>query len=239
MTTPLITLNNIGFRHHQREILREIDFEVLPNQIVTIVGPNGAGKSTLLKILLGLLKPTHGHLTRKPQLSISYVPQKFPILPDLPMTVKRFVQGLGVEKHQNLLERLNLLHLQESALQKLSGGELQRLLLLRAMLRQPELIVLDEPAAGVDPAALNDFYRIIYDFQREQATSILMVSHDLHLMMAASDHVLCLNQAIRCQGTPEAITQHPEFIRLLGQTSFESMNPEYIGVFTHQHRGAE
>lgn len=233
--SPLLHLHQLGYRHQGREILRAVSFDVLPHQILTIVGPNGAGKSTLLKLMLGLIKPSHGSIERAQGLNISYVPQKFAILPDLPMTVKRFVKDLPLADHQLWLERLQLAHLLNSPLQKLSGGELQRLLLLRAMLKKPDLIVLDEPAAGIDPAALNAFYHTISDFQQQHQLSLVMVSHDLHLVMAKSDHVLCLNQTICCEGTPESISQHPEFLRLLGQS--RGKDADQIAVYTHHHRG--
>lgn len=226
---PLIVLTDISYRINERDIVHNINFSISRQQILTIVGPNGAGKSTLLALILGHISPSSGNIWRTKPLKISFVPQKFHLPPDLPMTAGRFLKDLPGVKDNPWLQRLNIHHL-DSPLQTLSGGETQRLLLARAMLRQPDLIVLDEPAAGIDPAALGDYYHIIRAWQQEYQSAIIMVSHDIHLVMAASDHILCLNQHICCQGRPEIIVNQPEFVRLLG-----THHPESIGIYAHHH----
>lgn len=223
-------LTDVSYRINGRNIVHNIDFKVCREQILTIVGPNGAGKSTLLALILGHLKPSGGKIWRNNPLKVSFVPQKFHLPADLPMTVRRFLKDLpGVVKNP-WLQQLNIYRHLDSPLQTLSGGETQRLLLARAMLRCPDLIVLDEPAAGIDPAALGDYYHIIRAWQQEHHSAIIMVSHDIHLVMAASDHILCLNQHICCQGRPEVIINQPEFVRLIG-----THHPETVGVYTHHH----
>ena len=163
---------------------------------------------------------------------MGFVPQKFHPPADLPMTARRFLRDIPQAAESPWLSRLNIAHLLDTPLQTLSGGETQRLLLARAMLRQPDLIVLDEPAAGIDPVALGDYYQTIRDWQRGTRATVLMVSHDLHLVMAASDHILCLNRHICCHGSPEAVASNPEFLHLLGD---DARHPEAIGVYTHHH----
>lgn len=229
MPHAIITLKNIHYQIDQRPILEHINLEIYANQILTIVGPNGAGKSSLLALILNHLKPTRGHIYRQPHLKISYLPQRFHVPADLPITAQRFLKDLRPSPDNPWLKRLNLLTLLNKPLQTLSGGETQRLLLARALLRNPQLIVLDEPAAGIDPTTLDQFYKIIRDYQQHNQTSILMVSHDLHLVMAESDRVLCLNKYICCQGSPEDIQKHPEFIQLFGTPA-----PTHIAFYPHQ-----
>ena len=229
---PLITLANVAFAANGRDILHDITFTIGRDQILTIVGPNGAGKSTLLALILGHKSPTGGTITRAKWLKMGFVPQKFHPPADLPMTARRFLRDIPQAAQSPWLSRLNIAHLLDTPLQTLSGGETQRLLLARAMLRQPDLIVLDEPAAGIDPVALGDYYQTIRDWQRGTRAAVLMVSHDLHLVMAASDHILCLNRHICCHGSPESIIGNPEFLHLLGD---DARHPEAIGVYTHHH----
>ena len=229
---PLIELRDVAYHAGGRSILHDITLTIRCNQILTIVGPNGAGKSTLLALILGHLAPMAGSIYRRKPLKTGFVPQKFHPPPDLPVTARRFLRDIPQAAQSELLARLNIARLLDTPLQTLSGGETQRLLLARAMLRHPDLIVLDEPAAGIDPVALGDYYQTIRDWQRTHRTAILMVSHDLHLVMAASDHILCLNRHICCHGSPESIIGNPEFLHLLGD---DARHPEAIGVYTHHH----
>ena len=228
---PLITLANVAFAANGRDILHDITFTIGRDQILTIVGPNGAGKSTLLTLILGHKSPTGGTITRAKWLKMGFVPQKFHPPADLPMTARRFLRDLPQAAESPWLSRLNIAHLLDTPLQTLSGGETQRLLLARAMLRQPDLIVLDEPAAGIDPVALGDYYQTIRDWQRGTRAAVLMVSHDLHLVMAASDHILCLNRHICCHGSPEAVASNPAFRHMLG----DGGHLDAIGIYAHHH----
>ena len=228
---PLITLANVAFAANERDILHDITFTIGRDQILTIVGPNGAGKSTLLALILGHKSPTGGTITRAKWLKMGFVPQKFHPPADLPMTARRFLRDIPQAAESPWLSRLNIAHLLDTPLQTLSGGETQRLLLARAMLRQPDLIVLDEPAAGIDPVALGDYYQTIRDWQRGTRAAVLMVSHDLHLVMAASDHILCLNRHICCHGSPEAVASNPAFRHMLG----DGGHLDAIGIYAHHH----
>ncbi|SUO95815.1 ATP-binding cassette domain-containing protein [Suttonella ornithocola] len=229
MTAPLIFLENISYHIGNYPILKNINFSIETGELLTIVGPNGAGKSSLLHIILGHIRPSSGKIQRKKDLRMAYVPQSFHPPVDLPITMRRFLKDIPQSAHSDTLKRLNISHLLDSPLQNLSGGETQRLLLARAMLLQPDLIALDEPAAGIDPAALDNYYQTIRDHQLQSGCAIVMISHDLHLVMAASDRVLCLNKHICCAGKPQDVISHPEFQALTGQSAA-------IGVYTHHHQ---
>lgn len=229
----LVSLRNVGLDFRQRTILNDISFDVHRREILTIIGPNGAGKSCLLKIILGLYTPNRGEVRKSSGLSIGYMPQKLTLDPSLPLTVERF---LSLASHGDLkpvdqaLGRVGARALRNAAVQRLSGGEFQRVLLARALLRQPDLLVLDEPAQGVDLQGQQSLYRLLAQLRDEQGFAILMVSHDLHFVMAQTDQVLCLNQHVCCSGTAESVVNHPEYLAL-----FDTGNVEGIGVYTHKH----
>ena len=232
MSDYLIRAEDISLRIADRQVLEHIDLQVKPGEIVTLVGPNGSGKTTLVRLLLGLLKPDAGKLQKKNGMVIGYMPQKLQIDEVLPLTVKRFLQLAGAKADlelQNVAERVGVGGLLEQPVQRVSGGEFQRVLLARALLRKPDLLVLDEPAQGVDISGQQALYQLIADIRNEYGCGVLMVSHDLHLVMEATDHVLCLNTHICCTGHPEAVSKHPEYLKLFG-TSLEGM-----AVYTHHH----
>ncbi len=214
-----------------RRLINDVSLTVASGRIVTLVGPNGAGKTTLVRVLLGLLPADAGKVERKPGLVVGYVPQRFHVPGNLPMEVDAFLRlaGKGTALHRHeVLERLEAGHLRHASLHSLSGGELQRVLLARALLRQPSLLVLDEPAQGLDVHGERELYALIAGLRDQQGCGVLMISHDLHLVMAATDEVICLEQHICCMGTPEAISQHPEYLRLFG--------PGWEGLAFYQHR---
>ena len=226
---PLIELDTVSYRDGKRAILQNISLAIMPGAILTIVGPNGAGKTTLLGLITGKSAPSSGVIRRRKGLRMAYVPQKFHPPPDLPMTAARFLRDIKGAHNSPWLTRLGIAHKLGTRLQSFSGGETQRLLLARAILQAPDLIILDEPAAGIDPGALSGFYDIIRDVQQELSCAVIMVSHDLHLVMAQSDTVVCLNGHICCQGAPETIRNHPEFARLFPEIS------DNIGLYIHHH----
>ncbi|MBF0267418.1 MAG: zinc ABC transporter ATP-binding protein ZnuC [Alphaproteobacteria bacterium] len=214
-------------------ILDRVSLKVSPGEIVTVVGPNGAGKTTLLKILLGLALPDSGHVHSRPGLRIGYVPQKLDIAPTLPLSAKRFLQMAapqGIGAIEAALERVGAPKILETPLLGLSGGELQRVLLARALLRNPELLVLDEPVRGVDLAGQADLYDLIAQLRTQMGLGVILVSHDLHLVMRATDEVLCLNGHVCCHGHPEAVSRHPEFVALFGPRVAETM-----ALYPHHH----
>jgi len=232
MNSFLIKAEHIGLQINQREILDDISLTINPGEILTLIGPNGSGKTSLVRVLLGLLDAKQGTLQKKDQLVIGYMPQKFHIDAVLPMSVLRFLQmgnKVTFEEIQATADSLGIVSLLEQPVQSVSGGEFQRVLLTRALLRKPDLLVLDEPAQGVDINGQQQLYQLISKIRDDYGCGVLMVSHDLHLVMAATDKVLCLNTHICCTGHPEAVSQHPEYLKLFG-SSLDGM-----AVYTHNH----
>lgn len=235
MTHVLLRLDNIGYQLGQQVILSDIDLSLKQEEILTIVGPNGAGKSTLLKIILGLLKPTSGKVFVDPRVRFGYVPQKLKLDPTFPMTVKRYLQMAKAPKAlykgvDYWLRELDIAYLAQFALHTLSGGELQRVLLARALLRAPNILVLDEPTQGLDLVGQQAFYQQLTHLREQTHCSILLVSHDLHVVMAASDQVICIHHHLCCSGHPDDVSRHPEFIQLLGEVQQPA-----VAVYQHHH----
>ncbi len=228
----LMVLNSVSYVVQDRSILDKVSLTLMPKEIVTIIGPNGAGKSTLVKLLLGLIKPTSGQFERRSNINIGYVPQKLSLDVTLPMKVSRFLSLAQVSKAQRYeaLDFLNIRHLAARQIHKLSGGELQRVLLARAIARKPDILVLDEPLQGVDVTGQIELYRLIASMREKLGCAIVMVSHDLHLVMAQTDSVICLNQHVCCHGQPENVSQHPEYLKLFGQRAVDD-----IAVYQHHH----
>lgn len=232
MASYLIQAEHLSLQINQRKILDNISLSIEPGKIVTLIGPNGSGKTSLVRVLLGLLKADSGSLQQKQGLVIGYMPQKMHIDPILPITVRRFLtMGMKIQLQEvnSVAQSLNVDGLLEQPVQSISGGELQRVLLTRALLRKPDLLVLDEPAQGVDIVGQQQLYQLIARIRDEYGCGVLMVSHDLHLVMEATDHVLCLNSHICCTGHPEAVSKHPEYLKLFG-ASLDGM-----AVYTHNH----
>lgn len=231
--TTLVSLENISVSFDQRRVLSDVSLSLRPGRILTLLGPNGAGKSTLVRVVLGLVAPDEGVINRDRSLRIGYVPQKLHLDATLPLTVSRFMRlRPGVRKADILpaLKRVQAGHLIDAPMQKLSGGETQRVLLARALLKEPQLLVLDEPTQGVDVNGQVALYDLIDKLRQELNCAVLMVSHDLHLVMAKTDDVLCLNHHICCSGTPEVVSTHPEFIAMFGPRGAEQ-----LGIYRHHH----
>jgi zinc transport system ATP-binding protein len=229
----ILTGFGLGVVKSGRTLLSDIDIALQPGEIVTLVGPNGAGKTTLVRVLLGLEPPTSGRLERARDLVIGYVPQKFDVDPALPMKVARFLSlGLSINPAQigAALREVGAERVSARQVAQLSGGELQRVVLARALLRNPHLLVLDEPVRGVDHVGEAELYALINQVRTERGLSVLLVSHDLHIVMAQSDRVICINQHVCCSGRPEAVAQHPEYARLFGADAARA-----FAVYTHSH----
>lgn len=234
MNEMLVTLQNIQLTIEQRPVLRDIYLQVARGEIVTLIGPNGSGKSSLVKIVVGLLKASTGQRQLAPQLRMGYMPQSLKLDKSLPLTVRHFLQLSRTKPSPiELLIALNDVGaepLLEQSVHTLSGGEWQRVLLARALLQKPDLLVLDEPMQGVDLTGQEELYNLIALLPQKYQCGVLMVSHDLHLVMAATDRVICLNSHICCQGHPESVTNHPEYLRLFGVQGSKG-----LAVYSHHH----
>jgi zinc transport system ATP-binding protein len=227
----LLELSDINLIRGQRHLLQQVGLKIGRGEILTIIGPNGAGKTTLLRVALGLLPQTSGRVYRQPGITLGYMPQRLHIDPTFPLTVKRFLSMSGKNqqsKVQPMLEEVGAAHVLKSPLQNISGGELQRVLLARALIRDPDLLVLDEPVQGVDVQGQVELYQLITRIRNERGCAVLMVSHDLHLVMAATDRVLCLNRHICCSGTPEVVSNDPAYLELFGPQAVQ-----HLAVYSH------
>lgn len=229
----LICANDVSLTLQGNSILDAVSLEVRRGEIVTIVGPNGAGKSTLVRVLLGLVAPSGGTIERADGVRVGYVPQRFAVPENLPLTVRRLLGLTARVKRdvlQAVLEETGIARHLDTPVAALSGGEMQRALIAKALLREPDLLVLDEPVQGVDFIGETRLYQLIGKIRRERGCGILMVSHDLHMVMAESDRVICLNSHICCQGQPERVKADPEFARMFGPEAARVM-----AVYAHDH----
>ncbi len=237
MSDQLISVSQLKLVLDGRPVLDGIDFSIESGEIVTIVGPNGSGKSSFLKCLIGALPPSSGGIARKKGLKIGYVPQKLFLDQAFPMTVDRFLRlagGPGRSGRQELSEMLGIKGLGSKQLADLSGGQLQRVLLAHALVAEPEMLVLDEAAQGLDQPAVAGFYYLIEKVRSNLGCAILMVSHDLHVVMSASDRVICLNGHVCCEGTPTIVSEAPEYRQLFGYGT-EGALALYRHVHDHEH----
>lgn len=229
----LITASNMSLSHGGKIVLRDVDLTIERGEIVTIVGPNGSGKSTLLRGLIGALRPSTGLVTRKKDLKIGYVPQKLEINAALPLTVRRFLDLPNRVTQADAIAALQTAGVADHAdaqMANLSGGQFQRVLLARALLIKPDVLILDEATQGLDQPGSAAFYRQIETVRQDLNCAVIMVSHDLHVVMAASDRVLCLNGHICCQGSPDIVASAPEYRALFG-----SGTQGALALYRHEH----
>ncbi len=232
MSDSLIRLHDVTVQFAGQAVLEGVNLDLQAGEIVTLIGPNGAGKTTLVRVVLGLLRPSQGSVWRQSRLRIGYMPQKLSVEATLPLSVLRFlrlVAGVGRAGAEAGLAEVGAGQVLNSPLQAISGGELQRVLLARALLRKPQLLVLDEPVQGVDVAGQAELYRLIGRLRERYGCGVLMVSHDLHLVMSATDQVICLNRHICCSGHPEQVGADPAFHALFGQDA------RSLAVYQHHH----
>ena len=232
-TEALIEVRGASVHHNGHATLDNVDLAVCAGEIVTLIGPNGSGKTTLVKVALGLTKVDAGGVHRKSGVRIGYMPQHLTVDLTLPLTVRRFLSLREAGSERDALDALaevGVEYVIDNPFQTLSGGEARRVLLARALLGQPDLLVLDEPSAGIDVMGQGELYDLIRKIRDQRGCSVLLVSHDLHLVMAATDQVLCLNHHICCAGQPEAVAQHPEYLALFGTELRHS-----LAVYTHDH----
>ncbi len=230
---PLVSLNEVSVKISGETIIDKVSLTVNPGEIITLIGPNGAGKSTLIRAILGLLKITAGKIIKMPDLRIGYMPQRLHMDRTIPLNVKRFLNvwrsPQSIETYA-ALQQVSADHLINRPMQSLSGGELQRVLLARALLRNPQLLVLDEPVQGVDLQGQTELYQLIKTIRTQYQCAVLMVSHDLHLVMSSTDHVICMNHHICCSGHPESVSNDPAYRELFGIEAVKS-----IALYAHHH----
>ncbi|SES93652.1 zinc transport system ATP-binding protein [Oceanicella actignis] len=231
-SAPLIAARGVCVRIEGRTVLRDVDLEIRPAEIVTILGPNGSGKTTLLRALIGALTPDAGEIRRSPDLCVGHVPQRLSLDRTMPLTVDRFLALSGARRaaRQQALERVGIGGRAGAMMAALSGGQFQRALLAHALLRRPNLFVLDEPTQGLDQPGVAAFYRLIEDLRRETGAAVLMVSHDLHVVMSASDRVICLNGHVCCSGAPHVVARAPEYRALFGLGTQGA-----LALYRHEH----
>ncbi|UAJ65820.1 zinc ABC transporter ATP-binding protein ZnuC [Candidatus Schneideria nysicola] len=232
----LIILREISLFLEKKQILKNISLILNKGKITTLLGPNGSGKSTLVRVILGLIKPSTGIIQCKNKLRIGYVPQKIHLNSTFPLTVERFMRLRPTVKKNDIPQSLKYVeseHLINKSMHILSGGEMQRVLLSRALLNQPQLLVLDEPTQGMDINGQLHLYDLIDKIRNIFNCGILMVSHDLHLVMAKTDDVICLNHHICCSGTPEKVSEHPSFIEMFHKHSDDT--PKQLAIYYHRH----
>jgi zinc transport system ATP-binding protein len=230
---PLVEARAVRVAFDGRTVLDRVDVALHPREIVTLVGLNGSGKSTLVRVLIGLLRPDAGEVRRRAGLRIGYSPQSLHIDPTLPLTVAHFLT-LGARapraRLQAALAEVGAAQVLDQQVARVSGGELHRVLLARALLREPDLLVLDEPLSGVDVAGQVELYRLIATIRDRRGCGVLLVSHDLHLVMAATDRVVCLAGHVCCTGHPTAVARDPAFVALFGRQLADT-----IAIYAHHH----
>lgn len=233
MTGALVSGEGFGYRDGARWLVRHVDLSVSPGEIVTLIGPNGSGKSTTAKLATGVLTASEGRIERKQGLTIGYVPQKLAVGRTLPLTVERLMRLTGKHDRADVrraMKRTGIDALAQAEVQNLSGGEFQRALLARAILGEPDLLVLDEPVQGVDFSGEVAIYDLIQELRDETGCGVLLISHDLHIVMAATDTVVCLNGHVCCAGTPMSVAANPEYLKLFGARAAET-----LAIYQHHH----
>jgi zinc transport system ATP-binding protein len=229
----LINVENLTVKHGANTALSNVSMSIDKAEIVTVVGPNGSGKSTLIRALIGAIPTIKGRIVKDPGLSIGYVPQKLHIDPTLPLTVARFMRLPYQDKNAPItqtLEMVGLTNIETRQMTSLSGGQFQRVMVARAILHKPSLLILDEPTQGLDQRGSAAFYQLIEHLRTSLGCAILMVSHELHVVMSASDRVICLNGHVCCNGTPDVVASAPEYRALFGTGTHGA-----LALYRHDH----
>jgi len=230
---PIVELKNLSVRRGRRTILSDINLTLKPDSVLTVIGPNGGGKTTLLKVILGLIKPDEGTVVVRRGLRIGYVPQRLQLDSTLPMTVRRLMRLTRWQSRGEIeaaMDETGVAHLGDADVTTLSGGEFQRLMIARALLTKPDLLVLDEPVQGIDFSGEVALYESIAAIRRRYGCAVLHVSHDLQVVMAATDQVICLNGHVCCAGVPNEVAETPEYLQLFGPRATGA-----IAIYRHHH----
>ena len=230
--STLVKLNNAGFKQNDKWLVEGVSLTVKKGKIVTLIGPNGSGKSTTAKIALGIYKNIEGSVEKYTN-KVGYVPQKISIDWTLPLRVYDFMlltENIKDEAIDEALTLTGVIHLKNKNLGNLSGGEFQRVLIARAISKKPELLVLDEPVQGVDYTGEIALYELIKRISDTLNCGILLISHDLHTVMTATDHVVCLNGHVCCSGTPMDVAKNNEYKTLFGEQA-----SQILSVYEHKH----
>ncbi len=235
MSDLLLKIENLSLIIDNKQILDKVSFDINRNKIITIIGPNGSGKTTLARCILGLIKPTNGHLWFKKELKIGYMPQKINLNPNLPLRVNDFLelkikQKINKEFLSCIIDETGIENILSHPLQKISGGEMQRVLLARALLNKPDLLILDEPTQGIDINGQVEFYKLIDKLRIERNITSLIISHDLYMVMKSTDYVICLNHHICCEGSPSFINKQQDFHNLFSNEALKNFS-----VYEHHH----
>jgi len=230
----LLTCDEVSYSTDRGSILSNISFDLNIGDILTVIGPNGGGKTTLAKIILGILSPSSGKITKKPNISIGYTPQRINLNQLVPITVKQFLFLYGScdsTESKQILEESKIDHILDKQIYNLSGGELQRVLFARVLLKNPDLLILDEPIQGLDVLGQKDFYFRLEQLRSKRNKTIIMISHDLHTVMSSSDKVICLNHTIHCLGKPCDVKSHKSYHKF-----FNLDKTDLISAYKHEHK---
>jgi len=235
MSDLLLKIENLSVTIDGKQILDNVSFAIEKGKVVTIIGPNGSGKTTLARCILKLIEPNEGKIWFKPNFRIGYMPQKVSLNPNLPLTIFDFLKleikhKIDEELLHNISKEVGINDILLRPLQKISGGEMQRTLLARALLMKPELLILDEPAQGVDINGQVEFYKLIDKLRLEKNITSLIISHDLHMVMKNTDYVICLNHHVCCEGSPSFINQQQDFHKLFSNEALTNFS-----VYQHKH----
>lgn len=226
-------LQNISLKINDETILSKISLNLKKNQITTLIGPNGGGKTSIARIILGILKPTSGKVKIEKNIKIGYMPQKLQIDKTLPLKARDFLKLTLKNPNfshdfNDLIKTLNLEKILDKQIHHLSGGQLQKLIFLRSLINKPDLLVLDEPTQYMDVKGIEEFYKIIEQIRKKNNCTILLISHDLHMVMQKTDSIFCINNHLCCSGSPESVNEHPEYISLFGKKT-------NLSIYQHQH----
>lgn len=227
-------LKSISLSLNNQQILKNINLELKKGEITTLIGPNGGGKTSIARILIGILKASSGEVFISKNAKIGYMPQKLEIEKTIPLRVIDFLNlsatAEAMARLEAMAKKLLIENILEKSIHKISGGELQKALLVKTLINNPDILVLDEPTQYMDIAAQAEFYQVIEEIREQKNCAILIISHDLHIVMQKTNQVVCINRHICCEGSPESINNHPEYLSLFGKDRIDN-----ITIYSHHH----